>query len=526
MAQDITGTNLATNAAADVRTPVAAIYFDWWNTGFDALPGSWQDQAGYLVSMRGKSRLVGYGKSLAGIGTGTADEATLTLRNPTLSTPYSGLRFSPSNAGGNLYTEIGEGKVRMKRAAVKIGFHDATNGDETVYVLVGYVTNLTEDYAGRQVRFELRDRAAAAVASRYATTLQSNVMPKAYVETIAALIDRDPPGSAWRVIDNGLCLLPYAWLDDEEVWKEMGMVAESQGGQIWYDHGGVLRFQDGSHFIRPRTNNWQNPLVSQLTFTVDDFAACNPTYNPEEVINHVIVEYYPKYLGVFQVVYTASETFIVPPGGSITIRAEHRYPVSAIAELERETDYMAGTAGGTDLTGDVDVDESTTAMYTELTITNNNAGYDAYIYMLQIRGYPLVSEQAITYEVENQASIDQYGRMTAQFGNPYVMSYRQAQALGDLVLARFKAPPLTIALEGVPGIPWLEPGDRVTVTEAKTGINAQFFVGEIDWKWDRGFTQTLRLIKAAAMYPYTNYFILGTSTYGNGGGGNDGRLFW
>ena len=57
-------------------------------------------------------------------------------------------------------------------------------------------------------------------------------------------------------------------------------------------------------------------------------------------------------------------------------------------------------------------------------------------------------------------------------------------------------------------------------------LNFGFFVGEIDWRFDTKFVQTLRLVKAADLYPYSNYFLVGDSTYGDGSGEDDGRLFW
>lgn len=525
MAQDISGTSLAANTAATVRSPIVEVLFDWANDGYGS-EGAWTDETAYLVSARGNSRAVGWGRSIAGMGTGVADVAYLTLRNPEESGGSSGLRFSPTNSNGSLYGNIGEGEVRGKRARLRVGFHDAVNGDEFVPVLVGYVEDLSEQYAARTVEIELRDRAAVAVRSRPATTLQTDVMVDAYLETIAALIDRDAPDAGDRAFDNGLDLLPYAWCEGDRLWAEMGMVAESQGGRIWYDHAGVLRFQDATHFIKSRTNSWENPLTSQFTFTVDDFRECNPRYDRTAVANHVIVEYRPKYVSVLQVVYTASETFIVPPSDSVTIRCEHRYPVDSISALVADTDYLAGTAGGTDITDDISVSETTKAGYTDLQISNGNSDYAAYLYKLQIRGYPLLAEQSIQYEAEDNTSIGTFGRQTVRVSNPYIQSYRHAQSLGDLLLARFKDPPLLLDLLGVPGVPYLEPGDRVTVTESLTDIDTDFFIGEIDWRFEAGFTQTLRLVRASDMYPHTNYFLVGTSDFGDGDDADDGRLFW
>lgn len=521
MAQDISGTGLAAAAAAAVREPVCLVYFDWGDDGFAAGPGGWTDESAYLVSASGESRQTGYGKSLAGIGTGVADSATVVLRNPEAAAPDSGFRFSPSNADGPLYGQIGGGAIRMTRAQVRVGF-----GAETVPVLTGYVVDLGERYGQRQVEIEIRDRAAAMVRGRYATGIQENVLASEYLATLAALVDRDPPGLAYRSFDSGLCLMPFAWLEDEDLWREMGMVAEAQGGRIWWDHAGVLRFEDGSHFVRPRADAWRSPLTSQYTFTVADFAECNPRYNPADVVNHVIVEYWPRTISVLQVVYSAVETYIVPAGGSLTVRATHQYPASAIVTPVAGVDYLAGTAGGTDLTAEVTVAASTSAKWTDLEIANGNGDYAAYIYALQVRGYPLLSSQPISVEVEDAASIAAHGRCTQRFANPYVASYRHALSLAQMVLARFKAPPLTISLDGVPGVPYLEPGDRVTVTEARTGVDDDFFIGEIGWRWDHGFTQRLELVRAADMYPYGDYFLVGTSEYGNAPDPQAGRLFW
>jgi hypothetical protein len=195
------------------------------------------------------------------------------------------------------------------------------------------------------------------------------------------------------------------------------------------------------------------------------------------------------------------------------------------------TDYLAGTAGGTDITDDISVGETTKALYTDLVISNGNPDYAAYLYKLQVRGYPLLAEQPIKYECEDATSIARYGRRTKPFHNPYIMSYRHAQSLGDLVLARFKDPPLTVNLSGVPGVPHLEPGDRVTITETHTGINADFYIGEIDWRWDPGggglvYTQDLRLVRASDMYPNSDYFLIGTSEFGDTPDPQAGRLFW
>jgi len=125
------------------------------------------------------------------------------------------------------------------------------------------------------------------------------------METLAALLDRDPPGPGERDIDLGTVLHPFAWLDDEPIWDEMRDLALANGGRVWYDNAGKLHFETLGHLVRPQTNSWEDPTVSQYTFTTNRFQECNPRYDPEDVINHVIVEAVPLYVSTLQLVYSA-----------------------------------------------------------------------------------------------------------------------------------------------------------------------------------------------------------------------------
>jgi len=190
------------------------------------------------------------------------------------------------------------------------------------------------------------------------------------------------------------------------------------------------------------------------------------------------------------------------------------------------TDFVALTAGGTDISGDVTVSPSTKAARSTLTISNSNSSYTAYMYVLQLRGYPLLAEQAVRVEVEDATSIAQYGRRTERIRSSYIRSRAQAEAIAGFRLARYKAPPLTLTLAGAPAAPWLETGDRVTVVESLTGISDDFFIAVIRWEYDGGIEQTLDLVRAEDLYPYTNYFQMGTTKFGGSGTSGSGRLLW
>lgn len=524
MAQDISGTSLLANSQANAPTPCVQVLIDWDDDGFGDI-GSWTDESEYFVRYEDSVKALSWNRSIPALGQGVAAFCDVTLQNPECGSPYSGFRFSATNASGPLYAKISAGKMRFKRAQVLTGFEQG-GSPELVPVITGYITRCVENGQAGTVELTIEDRSVVAALTKASTALMENVTGQGYLETLAALLDRDPPDAGDRDFDRGVVVHPVAWLDDESVWKEMGDVAEAHGGRVWWDRAGGLHFESWTHLVRPATNAWEDPTVSQYTFTVSRFGACDPVYNPRDVVNHVIIEAVPRYVGVLQVVFVSSEVHMVPPSGSLEVKVRHRWPVRAIVTPVEDTDFVAVTAGGTDITGDVEVAVSDLAASSTLTLTNNNADYAAFFYHLQLRGYPVLSEQAITVEVEDATSIAQWGRSTRKISNVYVQGRRHAEGLAQFLLARFKDPPLNLTLRDVPGVPWLETGDRVTVVEALTGINADFFSVEISGTYEAGLDQTYTLVKAADLYPYTDWFILGTNKFGKSGDSDAGRLMW
>lgn len=524
MGQDKSGTNLATTTVASKAEPTCRVLCDWDEAGFGSV-GSWTDESAHVRSLRGDAQAVNWRRSPAAIGCGVADVVYVTLDNPECTTPYSGRRFSPSNANGALYSKIGDGDIAMKRCIVEMGYYDGAT-PERLRQITGYIVDCPENYGAKTVELEVRDRGADCVNTRRSTALYTGTTAKAYLETLVALLGKDAVSGGDQVFDEGLVILPYAWLDDDDIWKEIHRVAEAQGGRFSFDKDGDLHFHDGAHFVQPQTDSWDDPTQSQFTFSVDDFRTCNPRYDPDTVFNHIVVQYYPRYVAVSQTIYNSSEVIVVPPGETTTVTAEFRYPVSSISTPEEETDYVAVNAGGTDISSDISINMTSYATQAELEITNGNSDYAAYLVKLELRGTPVISVQANKYEVSDATSITARGRRTLPVSSPYVQSYRQAQMLGDFLLSRFKDPVQIITLGGVRGVPWLEVGDRVTVQETgNLGINEDYFIARSQWScWPGPYQMTLTLMRAADLYPISDYFLLGTSKYGTGAG--HGHLFW
>ena len=523
MAQDTSGTSIATNAAAVVREVVYKFYCDWDDTGFAVYPTGWYDESDYVKSVSGTMAAVGWQQSPAAVGSGVSNSVSVVCQNPEETGGSSGLRFSSSNSNGSLYAKLGGGAINMKRAVFEIGFDDSGTPERLVQI-TGYITRVHEDYAGKTVTFTIQDRGADVAMGRNSTALQTDVEASDYLTTLAGLFERD---TASTDFDRGMVLTPYQYLDDETVWDEMGLVAEAQCGRTWFDKDGNLHFDDGTHFVKPDTDSYDDPTTSQATITVANMQALNPFYDLRSVFNHVIVEYQPRYVSYVQPIFTASDIIVLQPGESDKpYHAQFDCPAYAITTPVVSTDYVAVSPGGASRSVTVSVNNAYAAS-AELYLTNNSASYPAYFTKLQIRGAPLLTQEPIKYSVEDATSISDYGRRTLTVrSNPYCQTYRHAQLVGDLLLERFKDPLFTVKIVGLKGMPWLEPGDRVTVTETLTDIDTDFFITRISWRWSPSsyYAMDLELVLVSDLYAVSDYFIIGTSKYGTGT--DHGHLFW
>ncbi len=81
---------------------------------------------------------------------------------------------------------------------------------------------------------------------------------------------------------------------------------------------------------------------------------------------------------------------------------------------------------------------------------------------------------------------------------------------------------------GVPGQPGRRLGDRVTLSDSDVmSSDTDVFLTSIVWRLskDGGFQQDLTGIAAGSLYPYSDYYVIGTSKLGSSGG-DIGRLFY
>jgi hypothetical protein len=525
MAQDTGGTSLKTNALTIGRKACCRVRFDWADAGFGS-QGSWTAYStDDIHRVSGSMALVDWRQALTAAGHGTGSTVQVTLHNPV----SSGVRrFSLANKSSWLYGQTG-GDVRMKRAVVQMGYYDGAT-PEYLNQITGYVTSMSEGGEnGEFVTFEIADRASDALLTSVHTELYRNTTPQAFIAELHSHLSRDKMaaggGYGSSFLDVGTFPLYWAWSSGESVWDELNLVAAAQMGRVFFDKDGNFCFHDGAHWVRANSPSYRDPLTSQHDFTRDHCGSCLPSWDFRSQHTHVLVSYTPRYEAGLQKVYSSAESFQVPASSYKEVHAEFRYPVYDIQAPNQDLgDYTATTPGGVDISSYVTFQVEAYGGHARLTLQNNHSTYACSLNGMTLRGRPVLPRQRQTYESDSGKPY----KNTFRVKNDYIQSYRQAEAIGEFALGRFATPVNAVRLVGANGLPWLEPGDRITVTAPNVDASDKaYMIIKIDWSFappDMAYLMNIEAIRMSDLYAGSDYAVIGTSKYGSGGG--SGRLFY
>lgn len=504
--------SMATNAVATSRVPVAELYVAW---GLDANTAisNWSSQADNETSRLLEvtwSRQLDIDAPLS-LGRGPAAEMSVTLSN------YD-QRYSPFNSSGALYADLsaaatlpdGVTTIRYPRLfmvpiRLRVGF-----GSDLIDAFYGYIDEPGETYgvSGDRVTFRCMDRALKLIQARKSSRLRKNWRSEEWLDYIVAQLGGIAVTPA--NLDNGFFAIPYAWLDDEVLWSEVQNVAGAEGGYAFFDETGAFLFRNAAWW-----NQYSDSTSSQFEFTTARFSDLNPIYDYRNVATGAVVEYQTRSYGGEQVIWQRNETIAIPPGGE-TVEARFELPAEYVYPPTLETDWKPVNAGGVAMNDDVGVTlEDTYAQRTTLTFTNTSHE-TAFVTNMKLRGRALVGRPS--EQVERNVAVPLVPESKTRLSNnPYVQTREQAEMLADLAVERMQYPRLTYQLTGVPAIPWLQLGDKITITASQpitTSRTAIITKLAFTWRPDAPFTMTIDAVDTAALYTYAALFVIGTSEYG------------
>ena len=258
-------------------------------------------------------------------------------------------------------------------------------------------------------------------------------------------------------VDHGFFYLPYAWLDDEDVYSEATKAAASEGGYFFFSETGTATFRNAAWWATRADSK-----TSVYTFTVAKFTDITPGYDWKSLATGARVEYQGRQPAGEQTVWKSSGVLVVPPGLS-SIEARLEYPCEEIYPPSSPIDWLPINAGGVPMLDEIGVmllNQAAQRTHIAFSILSHET---AFITRMQLRGRALYGGP--TEQIDRNVDVALVPANVVRISdNPYIQTLPQAALVADLSVDRMQYPRLTYRINGAPAIPWLQLGDRVTIT--------------------------------------------------------------
>lgn len=520
MAQTTTA-SLKTNSAAITRIISRELRIAWGRDGDDWLT-DWStqgvDETERLLDFSIDMRLDL--QSALGQGNGPVAQMRLTLDN-------RDQRFSPYNEAGALYASIHGSTTTPGGTTVtyptlyqtpirlRMGFYDTGAGHEYVTVFTGVIDEISESYGvnGERVQVTCLDRGGVLIGKKASSTISENVGVDDWLRRLVSDFGGIATGAT---LDQSFFQIPYVWLDDEGLWSEVQQAAASDGGYAYFDESGNFRFRNAAWWAIATDSTTSQATISTR---YQDF---NPSYSWRDVRTGVIVEYQPRAPGGEQVIWRSDDTMALPPG-SKTIVAKFSYPVSVLLDLLPGRDWTAVSAGGIDMTSSVTLDVQERYAQRAKLVFTNNANQVVFLPKIQMRGLSLIGGPQEQIDIDAASPLVPQNKQTVG-GNPYIQTKGQAQLVATMLGYRLSYPRLIHRFSGVPAMPWLQLGDRITIDmQAHDGTNVMttdrygiITALTFTWQPEGAFLMSIEAADVAGLFEYSDYHVLGTTNYGSG----------
>ena len=504
MAQSIVGTDLATTWAANSSRVCVRVRCDWNKDG--DYGDAYEDITDRVVSLSIQHALYSQIAGLPVLGEAGASKAALVVANESR-------WFSPDNASGlaGTYADLAYGIYRIP-ICIELGYYSGATPEYLVQ-FQGEIEGVdeSESYGEAHVVFQCVDNSIALTQYKESSTVSQDVLPSAQ---IAALL----VGAGILVYDTDTALseVPYAWLDDENLWDECKQLAQADGGMFYFSKGGTPTFRRMTAVIERADST-----ASQATLNEGNATFYRDSIAWRDYYTGVIAEWAGRYQSTVTELYQAPRAIEVPPGATVTEECRFRYPAMAVVTPVYGEDYQAITSGpNTVAYGVTGVQIAVTAygQRADVAITNNLTNDTLYVTNLVLRGYPLLGEEAQQKRWDQTLALIDGEKVYPIRGNPYVQTQEQVERVGAFLRDRLQQPRRLLAWRG-PACPWLEMLDRVTLSHntmtPNPGVDADCYVVgmTMSYKADSNWTQELVLLPAAGLFAYDDYFIIGTSVY-------------
>ena len=396
-----------------------------------------------------------------------------------------------------------------------------SNGLAVSYEWGGYLDKITK-IQRRGGRAEVQIRALGILANLTQdlaeTPMYTTISPGAALGHI--LDAAGIPASARGSIANGNRRIARWWTKRQSGIKSAREIEETEAGFIHEDERG--RFAFDAEYYRLSQH------VSAATFSDEPttgailISSSKPEDPAQDIANIIRVPVRQYTVANTAVLWTLSETVRLRPGDEIIYAVEYptddspasHIAVDAWTAMTATVDYTANARPdglGTDLTASLGVTVEDRAICRMITVKNNHATVDLIITKLQARGEALVAKQPFNVEVQDQTSIDTFGKQDYQTPGQFIANSLDATEYGLFILNLQKDPLRRAAIvanmnDNLELAVTLSLSDRVTLVDE--GITQDMFVESIEHRIRPGLRHDVTLLLSPSL-PYGNVIVLG-----------------
>lgn len=498
--QEISETQLAASLAAN-RPPRANVVANWGGAG-------WVNETSRIDEIHVTLEASDAMQGVSALGKAIADTVEIKFKNVDK-------RFSPWYSSSPLYSYLADGAWDGTPISVQLGYQKADTTAEYVYVLNGIIADLQPDVGRQSIKIKCLDNFGRFADYRTKTALFENIGITDFAEqlrlTLPAAIR---PSQVTAGFDPSCHSLRFAWCDDESLVEELSKLAEAEGGRVYFDGNGKMMFENAMHLAaHPHSS-------SVATFTVDSFASLQAEYHWRDKARRIQVFYTEPLLCRTEAIWSLPEARALPANATTIIRAQFNTAAKNVITPSASSDYFVRSHAGLDKTSDVNITMTTWAQQAVLEVENTLA-YEIVLDRMQLRGQPVkfTDEESVSLVVDSAGAVKredvdsitlgQAGKKPFEVkGNWFIQSPEHALSLGYLYAYRLRKPRMKLHLTNLRGMPWLEPGDRVTVTERGSTSMLDFYIHTIDLYLRGALTMDLTLLGATGMFASDTYFRL------------------
>ena len=335
-------------------------------------------------------------------------------------------------------------------------------------------------------------------------TIQSNKRADQLIDTlVTSSISKQPNATSYAEGQSTFVTSLDNLLDAETtVIQALNDCVVSELGYLYVKgdttQGGTLTFED--RHARPKKG------AASATFN-NTMGTLSVGRSRSDLINRVYVVVHPRTTDasntvLFELTSTAT-TPSVPSSNTITLNCPfressinaYRVAASSLVTPVSGTDWVANSAAdgtGSNLTSDVTVAiENQAANSAELTITNANTTTTAYLTTLQLRGTAVRDVTETVMSAQDTGSSFSYGEIDSRIDMKYESNAGEfGNEIAKWILNVYKDPRYVIKEFGLQSnkSAYLmthslarEPGDKITLSEAMTGITASSGAAEVGY---------------------------------------------